>query len=78
MIAYSYDSAGYYVGTCHCQIDPVKSKKAGHPIYLLPKNATWTEPPAYDPVTERARWDGTVWIVEEIPQPEPEPEEGDN
>ena len=35
-----------YIGTEAAQLDPLETKKAGKNIYLLPANATFTEPPA--------------------------------
>lgn len=73
MYAYKYDENKYYAGQQECQIDPLESKKQGHPVYLLPADCTWTEP-----LTEKegykVKWTGEAWEYEEIPvEPEPEP-----
>ena len=44
MYAYKYNEDKYYAGQQECQIDPLESKKQGHPVYLLPANCTWEEP----------------------------------
>ena len=78
MIAYSYDDNGKYVGTYNCQLDPMATKREGYDVYLLPANATFEEPPDYDPETEISVWNGEAWTVEILadktePEPEPEP-----
>ena len=75
MTAYSYDPEGRYIGPYSCQLDPLETARTGRPVYLLPAEATWTEPPEYDPETEIAVWDGGAWTVKALPEePEPEPE----
>ena len=73
MQAYKYDENKYYAGQQECQIDPLESKKQGHPVYLLPADCTWA-----DPLNEKEgykiKWNGGAWEYEEIPvPPEPEP-----
>ncbi len=73
MKAYRYDENNYFAGQQECQLDPLESKKQGHPVYLLPANCTWQEP-----LTEqegyKIKWNGEAWEYEEIPvEPEPEP-----
>ena len=73
MFAYRYDENFYFAGQQECQIDPLESKKQGHPVYLLPADCTWAEP-----LTEKegykVKWTGEAWEYEEIPvEPEPEP-----
>ena len=75
MIAYSYDSDGVYTGPVRCQIDPIRSKREGRDVFLLPASATLINPPAFDPEAQRAAWDGEKWIIENIPQPLPGPVE---
>lgn len=77
--AYSYDQEGRYTGPYECQRDPVRSESAGQGVYLLPADATWTAPPAYDPKAEIPVWSGTAWTVEKLPEepelpPDPKPE----
>lgn len=73
MYAYKYDENKYFAGQQECQIDPLESKKQGHPVYLLPADCTWLKP-----LTEKegykVKWNGEAWEYEEIPvPPEPEP-----
>jgi len=42
--------------------------------YLMPGNCTDVEPPEFNKETHTCSFNGTEWIVTEIPQPEPEPE----
>lgn len=73
MYAYKYDSDFYYAGQQECQIDPLESKKQGHPVYLLPANCTWKEP-LNEKEGYKIKWNGEAWEYEEIPvPPEPEP-----
>lgn len=73
MQAYSYNSETMeYAGPADCQLDPIRSQREGREVYLLPGDSTWTAPPAFDPETQKAKWTGEAWEVEEIP-PEPEP-----
>ena len=73
MYAYKYDSDFYYAGQQDCQLDPLESKKQGHPVYLLPANCTWKEP-LNEKEGYKIKWNGEAWEYEEIPvPPEPEP-----
>lgn len=73
MKAYKYDSDFYYAGQQDCQIDPLESKKQGHPVYLLPANCTWKEP-LNEKEGYKIKWNGNEWEYELIPiEPEPEP-----
>ena len=73
MKAYKYDSDFYYIGEQECQADPIASKREGHIVYLLPANCTWEEP-LEDKEGFRIKWNGSVWVYEEIPvPPAPEP-----
>lgn len=73
MTAYGYNGETMeYTGPVNCQLDPVRSRKERREIFLLPGNSTYTPPPDFDPETQKAKWTGEAWDVEEIP-PEPEP-----
>ena len=73
MYAYKYDENKYYAGQQECQIDPLESKKQGHPVYLLPADCTWAEP-LNEKEGYKIKWNGEAWEYEEIPvPPEPEP-----
>ena len=41
--------------------------------YLLPANSTEIAPPEFDASTHTCSFNGTQWVVIEIPEPEPEP-----
>ena len=73
MYAYKYNEDKYYAGQQECQIDPLESKKQGHPVYLLPANCTWAEP-LNEKEGYKIKWNGEAWEYEEIPVlPDPEP-----
>lgn len=73
MYAYKYDENKYYAGQQECQIDPLESKKQGHPVYLLPADCTWKEP-LNEKEGYKIKWNGNEWGYELIPiEPEPEP-----
>ena len=73
MYAYKYNEDKYYAGQQECQIDPLESKKQGHPVYLLPADCTWAEP-LNEKEGYKIKWNGEAWKYEEIPvPPEPEP-----
>lgn len=73
MYAYKYDENKYYAGQQECQIDPLESKKQGHPVYLLPANCTWQEP-LNGKEGYKIKWNGNEWEYELVPiEPEPEP-----
>jgi len=42
--------------------------------WLMPGGCTDIEPPEFNKETNTCSFNGTEWIVAEIPQPEPEPE----
>lgn len=46
MKVYHYDKNGYYTGSTDARLDPEETKLAGQLVYLLPANATFSEPPA--------------------------------
>lgn len=59
MLVYKYDDKGVYTGAEETELDPLESEIQGKDIYLLPPNATFTEPETIDgfvPV-----WDGEKW-----------------
>lgn len=73
MLAYSYDSKGYFTKERKCQIDQLESKAAGKDIWLLPANSTFKEPL---PEKEgfKVKFENDNWVYEEIiPEPKPEP-----
>lgn len=64
MIAYNKDNAT----PRNRQIDPLDGG------YLMPANCTDVKPPEFNKNTQTCSFDGTEWVVAEIPQPEPESE----
>ena len=55
------------------QIDPLESVKQKKEIYLLPANSTY-EKPLDEKDGFKVKWQGSSWIYEKIPEPEPEQE----
>jgi len=68
MNVYQTDIDGVFVGTTTADQDPLDISNT-----LIPAGCVETAPP---PTTDEqlARWDGTVWAVEDVPTPETEPE----
>lgn len=42
-------------------------------VWLMPAGSVDVEPPAFNPETQTCSWDGSQWVVADIPVPEPEP-----
>jgi hypothetical protein len=59
MIAYRYDSLGFYVGEVDCQLNPLETKAQGKEVYILPANATYDKPTLKEGYTPR--WNGKTW-----------------
>ena len=68
MNVYQTDLNGVYVGATTADQDPLSSNN-----WLIPAGCVETEPPT---ITEKqlAKWDGSKWVVENIPVVEPDPE----
>lgn len=65
MKAYMYSTTtNEYLEPVPCFPDPVRSRKEGSEIYLLPANATFTAPPAKR-TGYTAVWNGSGWIETE-------------
>lgn len=66
MIVYQTDSKGYFVGPVNADPSPLEPG-----VWLIPGGCVTTAPPdiAED---EGARWTGDAWIIETIPEPEPD------
>ena len=65
MKAYMYSTTTHeFLEPVPCFPDPVRSRKEGSEVYLLPANATFTEPPAKR-TGYTAIWNGSGWIETE-------------
>ena len=42
-------------------------------VWLMPAGAVDVEPPSFDAATQTCSWNGSQWVVADIPVPEPEP-----
>lgn len=42
-------------------------------VWLMPAGAVDVEPPAFDTASQTCSWDGSQWVVADIPVPEPDP-----
>tara|TARA_R110000772_G_scaffold28010_1_gene70904 strand:- start:58 stop:453 length:396 start_codon:yes stop_codon:yes gene_type:complete len=71
MNVYQRDLNGVYVGTTTADQDPMDSNN-----WLIPAGCVETAPPTITD-SQLAKWNGTEWVVEDIPavesDPEPEP-----
>lgn len=66
MIAYRYDkTTRIYLGAYECQVDPLESEIAGHPVWLLPANATFKAPPK-EQDGFNIIWNNDSWEYKEI------------
>ena len=65
MQAYMYSTTMHeYLESVPCFPDPVRSRMEGREVYLLPANATFTEPPVKR-TGYTAIWNGSGWIETE-------------
>jgi len=73
MEVYQTDSGGFFVNTTEADQDPMDSSN-----WLIPAGCVEATPPEHTDM-QQVRWDGSSWIVEDIPEvvqePEPEPED---
>jgi hypothetical protein len=68
MIVYQTDKNGALVGALQADPSPLEDG-----VWLIPAGCVETAPPSFSE-GQFARWTGDVWVVEDIPAPEPEPE----
>jgi hypothetical protein len=68
MNVYQTDLDGVYVGTTTADQDPLDSTN-----WLIPAGCVETAPPTITG-SQLAKWDGSGWVVENIPVVEPDPE----
>lgn len=65
MQAYMYSPTTHeFIEMVRCFYDPVRSRMEGREVYLLPANATFTEPPVKR-TGYTAVWNGSEWIETE-------------
>lgn len=62
------DQDGYFVGMTIADESPLEPN-----VFLIPAGAVDAGPPLV-PEGQQAKWDGSQWIFEDIPEPETEPE----
>lgn len=65
MKVYNYSENGVYTGYDVAQESPMEPGK-----YLIPRNSTTVEPPAFGP-DQQAFWNGSSWEIQNKPQPTP-------
>lgn len=70
MIVYQLDYLGYYVGETVADESPLEPG-----VFLIPAGCITTPPPSI-PEGRLAKWENGVWLLEAIPTPESEPEQG--
>ena len=68
MNVYQTDLNGVFVGTTKADQDPLDSNN-----WLIPAGCVQTAPPTITD-SQLAKWDGSSWVVENIPVAEPDPE----
>ena len=68
MNVYQTDLNGVFVGTTTADQDPLDSNN-----WLIPAGCVETAPPTITD-SQLAKWDGSGWVVENIPVVEPDPE----
>lgn len=66
MIVYQTDTDGFLTGPVIADESPLEPGS-----FLIPARCVEVPPPAFDPQTHRARFDGGSWSLEEIAPPEP-------
>ena len=68
MNVYQTDIEGVLTGITTADQDPMDSSN-----WLIPAGCVEAAPPEHTD-TQLVRWDGSVWVAEDIPVPTPEPE----
>ena len=70
---YSYDEKGFLIGEFTSDIDPLETDRQGKPVYLLPRNATWSTPPkSID--GKIPQWNDQWTLVDSSPESSKSPE----
>jgi hypothetical protein len=65
MLAYNFNEDGEFIGREEMLQDPLEPGR-----YLQPDNSTLVPPPEFNPKTSTCRWNGMLWAVETIVEPE--------
>lgn len=74
MLVYRYNpETKVFINSEPALLDPLETEKVGENIYLLPANCTFIVPPEAGE-GKQAVWNGSNWVLEDIPDEEPEPE----
>lgn len=60
MNVYKYNDNGEYIGTEEALLDPLETEQQEKEVYLLPANATFTDPPAEKECYVNV-WNGEAW-----------------
>jgi hypothetical protein len=68
MKVYNYTEKKIYYSVTDAQPSPAEPNK-----FLIPRNATSIKPPDFDANTHQAYWSGSEWVIQVIPEPEPDP-----
>lgn len=63
---YRFTPDGYYEGEVGAAVDPLETKKAGHPVYIHPCSATDVEPEKKDGFWPR--WQDGAWTYVRLPK----------
>lgn len=62
MLCYNYDDITYeYLSSAECVLDPLETEQQGIDVWMLPANATFTEPPAVQKGFVRV-WQKVKWV----------------
>lgn len=70
MNIYNYDrDTGYYLGISQADPDPMNEGS-----WLIPAYATTVAPPVDFPIGKIPVWEGSKWVIKDIPTPPPTPE----
>lgn len=64
MIAYQFNTAGFYEGPTEADESPLEPG-----VFLMPARTTLAAPPAEVPDGQWPRWNGSTWALVNKPQP---------
>jgi hypothetical protein len=67
LLVYLFDGVTKeFAGTWECQESPLEPS-----TYIEPTDSTTIQNPVFNPETQTCTWDGTAWVVADIPAPIP-------